>query len=608
MDVAPFDTAAAIPAVPGIEAPSIAPRPDLDGIVAALAGKGREFARTPPREKAAILRAVVPRLVAIAPEMAAATSLARGLDPASPAAAEAWIAGPVPAITYARLLAEALTDIASAGRPALTVRDLGKRADGRVVARITPRSFAERAAQRDRETMVLFAAGTEPEDVIAGQAAFYRTVDPEGGVALVTAAATDAAAGLLDALFALFVQGQVVLLALPPEMAAIGPLIERALGPLVERGYLAVLVAEEEIRGQLDAQNGFVSRLDGDPGNVAPVVVVPCYYSREELTFITQNLASQLAHGAGLDATAPRVIVLPTGWSQRDLFLGLLEKAFTAIPPRRAYLPGAAARFASLMEGRADILRIGAGAPDVLPWTILPAIDPASDDPLFSATAAPGPVLGIVSIGSDDPLAMLPAAAAFCNDRLVGSLGAQIVMHPIHEDDPEISAAVERAVLDLRYGAVGINTWPAIFRWTAAVPWGSAPPANGGFRNDPRMLGRVDKAVIEGPLLTRRPAHFQDNREALRIAQRMVSFAASPRVRDSLDARGPVRRPTRWDVHVPTSPRAETSLSSHPRRAPHSRGILASPRLACPLPWARPCRSPIVALSLASASRWAPCK
>ncbi|APR84930.1 Hypothetical protein A7982_10279 [Minicystis rosea] len=541
MDFAPLTGELTAPAPADLDAPPsnlAAPAPDgtspsaLDGIVAALADKARTFARTSPREKATLLRALVPRLSEIAPALAAQIAATRGLDPASPAAAEGFFAGALPMIALARLLAESLEDIASAGRPALSLRDLQKRADGRVVARLPPRAWAERIAQRHRETMVLFTSGTEPEDVIAGQAAFYRTTDPEGGIALVLADPSDATSGVQDALFACFVEGHVVLLALPPDATAVEAMLRSALAPLLERGFLHLARLDEDARTHLDARSDIAARLGSTPGSVNPMIVIPCLYAKDELSFVTRSLASQLAHNASLDPAAPRVIVLPEGWPQRELFLELLQKAFSAIPPRRRYLPHAAARFAALTVDRRDAIRIGEGTADTLPWTILPNIDPTSDDPIFSTTSGAGPVLALVSLGSDDPATMLPAATAFCNDRLSGSLAAELVMHPIHEDDPAIAATIERCLIDLRYGAVGINAWPALLRWGSAAPWGSALPG-AGFRNNARMLARIDKAVIEGSLHgLRKPVHFQDNAEARRIAERMVSFAAAPKVSD----------------------------------------------------------------------------
>jgi acyl-CoA reductase-like NAD-dependent aldehyde dehydrogenase len=551
MDLAPEAAAAPAKADPAIDA---APPADagLDRAVLALADRARAFARTPAREKAALLRAIVPRLVDLAPALAAAIARARGLDPEGPAAVEPWIAGVAPAVAYTRQLAESLEDIAASGRPALPAGEIRKRDDGIVVARLTPRGWAERMAARGRDAMVLFTAGTQPEDVIAGQAAFYRQSDPEGGVALVIADDGDPTGGLLDALFALFVEGHVALLA----TSDLASLIERALAPLCDAGFLRVVTAGEDERLSLASHPAVARVLFAGPsetheklvaggksvdailGGVSPLVVVPCLYAKDELVFVAESVAAALAHDGAFDGTAPRVLVLPGGWAQRGLFLDLLKRAFAALPPRVAG-PQAAARFAALTAGREDAIRIGEAGGGALPWTILPALDPAAPDPIFAALDPCGSLIAEVFVGTDDPVEMLAAATSFCNERLGGSLAAQIVLHPVHEDDPAVVAAVERAVIELRYGAVGINRWPAAARWGGVLPWGAhpsgtvtAPRSGRGFRNDARMLPRVDKAVVKGPLLpVRRPLHLSRDGVARRLAEQAAAFQAAPSAR-----------------------------------------------------------------------------
>ena len=509
MDLAPpvIDAPAPVPVAPGLDA---APPVPLGGVdldldharaVAELADHARAFARTPPREKAALLRATLPRLLEAAPELAAAVCRVRGLDAASPAAAEAWLAGVAPVIAYVRLLAEALEDIATSGRPSLPATALYKRPEGRLVARLTPRTWAERAAQPGRETTVLFAEGTQPEDVIAAQAAFYRQSEPEGGVALVLAAGNDATAGVMDALFALFVEGKTAILAPGTLATASGRLFERALAPLVDRGFLRV--AHGDAGEHLAGHPGVTSVLRAAPGDAGALLVVPCLYARDELGHLARSVAAQVAHGIA----APRVLVLPAGWLQQALFVDLLEKALAANPPH---------------PDRADRPR----------WTVVPRSHGGdAREPLFS-TDLESNVISLVSIGSDDPLDFLGAATDFCDERLREMRSAQITVHPIHEEDPEIGAALERAVIRLRCGAVGVNQWPALLAWAAAAPWGGHPGERAGFRHNARMLDGIDKAILHGPLLgLRRPAYFTGDPAARRIGERVAAFQAAPSLR-----------------------------------------------------------------------------
>src|SRR4051812_13841094 len=111
MDVAPQGIEIGAPPAPAASAPASAPLPtsaaDLDRAAAALADRATAFARPPAKEKAALLRATIPRLHAAAPEMVSLICRAAGVDPSGPLAGAAWLSGPVALIAAARRFAEA---------------------------------------------------------------------------------------------------------------------------------------------------------------------------------------------------------------------------------------------------------------------------------------------------------------------------------------------------------------------------------------------------------------------------------------------------------------------------------------------------------------------
>lgn len=510
---------------PEAGSPEVSEGLDLDQTAARLAERARDLARTPPAEKAALLRATTARLSESAGPLAAAACRERGLDPAGPAAYVGWIAGPAPAIALARELAASLAEIAAAGRPALPRQVIRKRPDGRVVARLEGRTLAERTVERGREALVLFAAGVEPEDVIAGQAAFYRQADPEGAVTAVIGG------GLDDALHAIFVEGRAAALLASREAA---PGVRHALGPLLEKGFVAVIEggAEEGARLAEHPAVGAVSftgdaedrdalacgkPMSAQTGGVGPALIVPCLYARDELLHLARTAATAAAMG---DRAAARLILVPRAWPQRRLLLTLLEQAFREIPAPAALSTRAAARFVALIEGHRDAVR----GPAEHPWALLPELEGPAAEAWFSTPGAAGPLLGMVPLDAEEPLAFLAAATRFCDERLSGGLAAQLVVHPIHLEDPALDAAVDEAVIALRYGAVGVNRWPGVVPLTGGLPWGS--PAS-GFRRGARMLAGVDKVVVQGPLLPlRRPVYLPGP-----LAARWTAFQGAPRLR-----------------------------------------------------------------------------
>lgn len=545
----------------------------LDRAVAELADSARAFARTPPREKAAWLRELLPRFLEIAPEQVALACRAKGLDPEGSMSGEEWLAGPMPVLSNLRLLGAALDAIAARGAPGLPHR-LRLREDGRVEAPIAPDGGLERAQLGGMRLSVLFEEGVGRGDVAAAQARFYRTPEPEGAVSLILGAGNVASITPMDALFKLFVEGKVALIKMSPVNDYLGPLFERAFAPLVERGFLRVVYGDGEAGAYLASHpqvgdvhlTGSAATHDrlvwgppgparqqrlaaGEPlltkpisselGNISPVIVLPYLYAADDLWFMARSVASQVTNNASFNCNAAKMLVLPRGFQQKDLFLGLIQKALAGVPPRRAYYPGATERYQRLTAGRSQVLRVGADevAGDILPWTLVPDLDAgAPDEPLLSTEPFCG-LLSMVSVGSEDPVHFLREATAFCNDRLWGTLSAAILVPPALEDDPTTGAALETAIRELRYGAVAVNYWPAMVYALAAPPWGGHPSSSladiqsgRGFVHNTWMFERIDKAILRAPLrITPKPPFFCDHRRMREIGERLTSFAAAPR-------------------------------------------------------------------------------
>jgi hypothetical protein len=229
------------------------------------------------------------------------------------------------------------------------------------------------------------------------------------------------------------------------------------------------------------------------------------------------------------------MLVLAKGWRQRGLFLELLQKALASARLRKAYYPGALDRYQKLTEGKQTI-RIGEAGSGELPWTIVSELDSKSaSEALFSNE----PFCGIVSeveVGSADPAEFLDAATRFCNDTLWGTLSATIIAHPLHEESEPVNEALERAIRELRYGAIAVNHWPALVYGLVTPPWGGHPSStlanvqSGiGFVHNTQMLGRVEKAVLRGPLrMFPKPPYFFDNRRMADIGERLAAYSADP--------------------------------------------------------------------------------
>ena len=113
------------------------------------------------------------------------------------------------------------------------------------------------------------------------------------------------------------------------------------------------------------------------------------------------------------------------------------------------------------------------------------------------------PVLGVVSLPGNGQ-EFLDAAVAHANERLTGTLGANVLIDPATQ--AALGDGFERAIADLRYGSIAINAWTAFGYLTPTLTWGGFPGAtlddveSGiGVVHNALLLDRVERSVTRGP-------------------------------------------------------------------------------------------------------------
>lgn len=546
--------------------------PDLDRALSDLAAAARGFAQMPVGDKAALLHSLVPRLAAVARDQVRLACVKKGIDVSSPQVGEEWLAGPCVTVNSARLMAQALSDIAAQGRPRL-VKNAVRVRDGRVEVAVYPMNAQDGAMFRGFEAYVLLDENADRHTAAEEQAPFYRKPTPEdleGGVSLVLGAGNVASIPPTDVLHKLFAEGKVVLLKMSPVNDYLMPSLEEAFAPFIERGFLRIvkggpeegaylceqsLVSDIHITGSADthdrivwgppgeererrkAQNDPVlkKRITSELGNVSPVMIVPTMFSKSELWFLARNVATQVVNNASFNCNAAKMLVLPKGWAQRDLFMDLLAKALSEAPLRKAYYPGAFSRYDTLTAGK-DTLCIGNAKDGELPWTIVRNLEARNrEEALFRNEPFCG-MISEVEVGSSDPVRYLEDVVAFCNRTLWGTLNCMVVVHPLLEEDAKVRDALSKAIHKLQYGTVSINHWPAVGYGLSVPPWGGHPSStladvqSGiGFVHNTQMLGRVDKSVLRGPLtMFPKPPFFYDNKRMAEIGERFFAYVAEP--------------------------------------------------------------------------------
>jgi acyl-CoA reductase-like NAD-dependent aldehyde dehydrogenase len=371
-------------------------------------------------------------------------------------------------------------------------------------------------------------------------------------------------------LYELVVEGKVVVLKANPVNDYLVPHWNRAMAALVEAGVLRIVdggvavgqyltahprIDEVHVTGSDKTYDAIVfgtgpegqrrkaadepvlgKPVTAELGNVSPVIVVPGKWSVAELRYQAEHIATTLVNNAGFNCLASRVIVTHAGWPQRDAFLGALTQTLGRIATRRAYYPGASDRRYAFVAAHPEAESYGSGPDDALPWTFIPGVPPGrTDDIAFNVESFFGEVAE-TALTAPSPAAFIDAATEFCNDVLWGSLSATILVSPSTLKNPAVSAAVERAVADLRYGGIGVNVWHALVFAIGTTTWGAYPghprvdiQSGTGVVANAAMFDRPQKSVVRGPFRSHpKPPWFATASGTYDVMRRFVSFEAEP--------------------------------------------------------------------------------
>ncbi|MEM6729697.1 MAG: aldehyde dehydrogenase family protein, partial [Pseudomonadota bacterium] len=395
----------------------------------------------------------------------------------------------------------------------------------------------------------------------------------KGAVALVLGAGNVSSIAPLDCFQKLFQEHQVVLLKMNPVNAHLADHLRAALRPLIERDALRIVegngaagayltehssVDEVHITGAEATHDAIVwgqgeaaekARKSGTPRNprritselgaVCPTIVVPGPWSRADILFQAEHIATQKMQNSGFNCVACQVLVMPGEWDLKDRLLREVKRVI-ARQTRLAYYPGAEARLAAFAE---------AGEAEQIARGDAPAFPLAPHRPgLHAETEIFAPAMSVKEIGGEGA-GYLEAAIAFANEGLRGTLGANIIIHP-----KTLEAMGKRrfdALLgELRYGAIGVNIWSGAAFAFPHMPWGAFPGhtladvgSGIGKVHNAFMFDRAEKAVVWGPwapfprslkegqgTLMPKPPWFVTHKSADKAAEALTEFTAKPKL------------------------------------------------------------------------------
>jgi len=505
-------------------------RAALDDAITRLEEGARVWVALTLDQRARLLGRVRDAVGTVAQEWADGATMSKGLAPGHPLSGEEWLGGPYAVIGLLDALRETLEALAKGGNPLDGVR-LDAAPGGRVRAHTFPLNGTEKFLLSGFTGEVWFEPGVTAEEARREAGLAQLTPTASGGVGLVLGAGNVTSIPVADVLYELFAHNRVALLKVNPTQDSLVPVFERALAPLVEPGFVRIVrggaatgayltshprIAHVHITGSAATFDAIVwgsgadaaaARHAGEPklqvpitaelGGVSPIIVVPGRWSAADLKYQAEHVATMRLVNAGHNCIAGQVVIVSSDWPQRAEFLRELHTAYAAAPERPVWYPRSDERLEAAASAYPDaawsadhtraIVEVGAGE----------GAAPVETIEYFA------PILGVVEVGGTGQ-EFLDAAVAHANDRLTGTLGANVIIDPATE--AALGDGFERAIADLRYGDIAINTWTAFNFLTARLTWGGFPGAtladvsSGiGVVHNALLLDRVERSVARGP-------------------------------------------------------------------------------------------------------------
>ena len=540
---------------------------NLDNSLTILRSNKDHWALLSISKKIDLLDQTIKRSVEFAEDWAMAGSKAKGLDPNSPLSGEEWIGGPYAFLNWMQYMKKTLQKLNS-GKSAIDNLKISERPNGQTVARVYPNNIFEKLILSNSYIDVWMKEGVTPKNLEDSVALFYKQHNPKGGVTLVLGAGNVSSIVPLDIFYKLYVEGEVVMIKMNPINDYLGPIFEKIFAPFIENGFIKfaygggdvgaylthhddvetihitgsgrthdVIVfgsGEEGQRRKSENRPVLNKPISSELGGISPTIVVPGPWSKGDFKFQAENIATQKLQNAGHNCIATQVLIMPEEWIGTEKLLHEVEKTITNAESRPAYYPGAEDRQnAAKQHPKAKVLDSGVDR------TIIYDVDTHLDEPCFTDEYF-SPVLTTVSISGKDPAVFLLEAVKFANEKLDGTLGANIIIHP--KTIKAHKVALDSAIADLRYGGIGVNTWCALAFLGAGAAWGAYPghtlddiQSGNGVVHNAFLFDKPQKTVATGPFrnfprsilsgdlhMAPRPPWFITNKTAHKTAERLT--------------------------------------------------------------------------------------
>jgi aldehyde dehydrogenase (NAD(P)+) len=549
-----------------------AQKAELDADIRALTAGTAAWAELPLGKRAALLREVHAAVSAQAEQWALTAARIKGLEPGSPLVGEEWMSGPYAVLTALAALAETVETLASGHSP-IEKLTLGTAPGGRVTVPVMPYNSYEGLLLHGFHGEVWLKPGVSATQARGEAGLGELTPTLSGGVGLVLGAGNITSIPPLDVLYEIVGHNRSSLLKLNPVMGEMMPVYQAALAPLVTAGMLRIVqggapegsyltqhegIDHVHITGSAATHDAIVwgvgaartankkaatpllkKPITSELGGVSPIILVPGKWTTRDLRYQAEHVATQRLHNGGYNCIAGQIVVLSSDWPQKAAFIDELRAAIERTPRRPAWYPGSDDRVADVEAHYPKAERLADGA------RLLVDIQADDDASRLQTTESFSPVLGVIEVAGTGQ-AFLDAAVKTVNTDFLGTLGANVLIAPA--DRKKLGDGFDRAIAELRYGSIAINSWTGFAFLAAGASWGAFPghtldnvQSGIGVVHNALLLDHTERTVVTGPFrpfprsvaggefaLFPKPPWFVTARSATRTGELLTRFAQKP--------------------------------------------------------------------------------
>lgn len=505
-------------------------RGELDADILALREGTRGWKHLSLDQRARLLERIRAAVGTVAEEWADAASRSKGVGPGHPLRGEEWLGGPYAVLVALDAYAATLHALARGRSPLADVKTTSAPGD-RVALHTFPTSSTDALLLSGFTGEVWLRPGVTAAEARARAGLAQRTPGVSGGVGLVLGAGNVTSIPVLDVLYELLAHNRVVMLKLNPTMDTLRPVFERALAALIEPGFLRIASGAGDAGAYLTDHKGIDhvhitgaeatfdaivwgtgataarrkrehrprlrTPITAELGGVSPIIVVPGKWTDADLKYQAEHIATMRLQNSGHNCIAGQVVIASSDWPQREAFAAALRDAYGRAPERPVWYPRADAKLAAAASDYPDAVWLAGHT------RALVTIEAGDDATALERTEYFAPVLGVVELPGTGQ-AFLDAAIAHANEKLSGTLGANVLIAP--ETLRELGDGFERSIADLRYGAIAINAWTAFTFLTPTVTWGAYPGnpldaigSGTGVVHNAYLIDDVERSVTRGP-------------------------------------------------------------------------------------------------------------